>query len=237
MNTLLLIKLLAAHIIGDFFLQTDKICNGKKTEGVSRFKYLIIHTGINGALAYVFAGMWKCWQIPVAIFLTHFLIDLIKSYVKSQSIWVFTIDQLAHIVVIGFLWLWITGSKFCFGGDWVSDYRIWVVAVCYLLVMKPASILLGLFIAKWTPKKKEKDSLPNAGAWIGYLERVLILSFMLIGFMEGIGFLLAAKSIFRFGELTKAPEVKLTEYVMIGTLSSFSIAIIIGVVALKVLSM
>jgi hypothetical protein len=54
--------------------------------------------------------------------------------------------------------------------------------------------------------------------------------------MEGIGFLLAAKSVFRFGELTKAKEVKITEYVLIGALSSFTIAILIGAVALKVLS-
>ncbi len=53
--------------------------------------------------------------------------------------------------------------------------------------------------------------------------------------MEGIGFLLAAKSVFRFGELTKAKEVKITEYVMIGTLSSFTIAILLGAVAVKVL--
>lgn len=70
---------------------------------------------------------------------------------------------------------------------------------------------------------------------IGYLERVLIMTFMLVGCMEGIGFLLAAKSIFRFGELTKAKEVKITEYVMIGTLSSFTIAILLGSIALRVI--
>ena len=53
--------------------------------------------------------------------------------------------------------------------------------------------------------------------------------------MEGIGFLLAAKSIFRFGELTKPREVKITEYVMIGTFSSFAIAIILGAFALAVI--
>jgi hypothetical protein len=58
---------------------------------------------------------------------------------------------------------------------------------------------------------------------------------MLVGCMEGIGFLLAAKSIFRFGELTKPREVKITEYVMIGTLSSFTIAILLGTIALKII--
>ncbi|VTP98075.1 Uncharacterised protein [Sphingobacterium daejeonense] len=32
--------------------------------------------------------------------------------------------------------------------------------------------------------------------------------------MEGVGFLLAAKSIFRFGDLTNAKDTKFTEYVL-----------------------
>jgi hypothetical protein len=36
---------------------------------------------------------------------------------------------------------------------------------------------------------------------------------------------MAAKSIFRFGDLTKSNDRKLTEYVLIGTLTSFGTAI------------
>lgn len=75
----------------------------------------------------------------------------------------------------------------------------------------------------------------NAGKWIGYFERILILTFILTGTTEGIGFLLAAKSIFRFGELSKAQEIKTTEYVLIGTLASFTIAIIIGLTVLQII--
>jgi hypothetical protein len=42
--------------------------------------------------------------------------------------------------------------------------------------------------------------------------------------------LLAAKSIFRFGDLKEARERKLTEYILIGTLLSFGIAIATGIV-------
>jgi hypothetical protein len=51
--------------------------------------------------------------------------------------------------------------------------------------------------------------------------------------MEGIGYLLAAKSIFRFGDLTNSKEKKLTEYILIGTFLSFAIAVLIGF-ALKI---
>lgn len=58
------------------------------------------------------------------------------------------------------------------------------------------------------------------------LERLLILLFVLIGQWAGVGFLLAAKSIFRFGDLNEAQDRKLTEYIMIGTLLSFGIAML-----------
>lgn len=235
MNILILLKLLAAHVIGDFFLQTDNICEGKSARGTKRLGYLTIHSGINALLAYLLVGLWDCWQIPVIVFFTHYLIDYIKSAIGSGSLWMFITDQAAHIAVIIGLWIWLTDVSLCIDDSWLSDYRIWIVALCYLLALKPASILLGTFIAKWTPANNDKNSLPNAGAWIGYLERVLILTFMLVGCMEGIGFLLAAKSIFRFGELTKAREVKITEYVMIGTLSSFTIAILLGAITLQVI--
>ena len=45
---------------------------------------------------------------------------------------------------------------------------------------------------------------------------------------EAIGFLLAAKSVFRFGELKDAKDRKLTEYILIGTFLSFGIAIIVS---------
>ena len=40
---------------------------------------------------------------------------------------------------------------------------------------------------------------------------------------------MAAKSVFRFGELNKAKEIRTTEYVLIGTLASFTIAVLTGI--------
>ena len=64
--------------------------------------------------------------------------------------------------------------------------------------------------------------------YIGILERLFVFSFILTGHFEAIGFLLAAKSIFRFGDLKEAKDRKLTEYVLIGTLLSFGIALLTG---------
>lgn len=100
-----------------------------------------------------------------------------------------------------------------------------------MLMLRPSSILLSIFLKQWQPAQSKSQSLPNAGKWIGYIERVLALTFILIGSIEGVGFLLAAKSVFRFGDLNKANEIRISEYVLIGTLSSFTIAVLIGIVA------
>jgi hypothetical protein len=51
---------------------------------------------------------------------------------------------------------------------------------------------------------------------------------MLTNYITAVGFLFAAKSIFRIGDLRPGHNLKLTEYVLIGTFSSFFIAITVG---------
>jgi hypothetical protein len=71
----------------------------------------------------------------------------------------------------------------------------------------------------------EDKSLENAGRWIGRLERFLILTLVLLKQYEAIGLLVAAKSIFRFSESRNVGE-----YILVGTLISFTIAIIVGLI-------
>jgi hypothetical protein len=64
--------------------------------------------------------------------------------------------------------------------------------------------------------------------WIGRFERVLTVTFVLLDRYEAIGFLITAKSILRFGE-TRAPGArKEAEYILIGTMLSFTAAIFVG---------
>lgn len=59
----------------------------------------------------------------------------------------------------------------------------------------------------------------------------MIVSFILSGWMEGIGYLLAAKSVFRFGELRNKKELMRTEYILLGTFLSFTVAVMVGLLA------
>lgn len=70
--------------------------------------------------------------------------------------------------------------------------------------------------------------LPSGGRYIGWLERILVLLFVLSGYPQGIGFLIAAKSILRFGDIKNWHQRAATEYVIIGTFLSFAWAMVIA---------
>jgi hypothetical protein len=67
-------------------------------------------------------------------------------------------------------------------------------------------------------------SLPNAGKLIGITERLLALALILLGQYEAVGLIIAAKSILRINATQKS------EYVLVGTLLSFGIAVFTGIV-------
>ena len=85
-----------------------------------------------------------------------------------------------------------------------------------------------MMLERLTANFSSEGSLPLAGQSIGMIERVLLLSFILLDQFAGLGFLLAAKSVFRFGDLSASKDKKLTEYVMLGTLLSVSVTLFVG---------
>lgn len=74
-----------------------------------------------------------------------------------------------------------------------------------------------------------KRGFDDGGAVIGRLERFLIYLFVLAGEPSAVGFLIAAKSVFRFGELSDQQNRLEAEYITIGTLMSFSVGLAIAV--------
>jgi hypothetical protein len=124
--------------------------------------------------------------------------------------------------------------------------KILFYIIGYAILTYPTSAAISYFFKRWQrsfdeEEKKEldtdlKDGLKSAGKIIGILERMLIFTFIILGQYEAIGFLIAAKSIYRFTDLKSSSERKFSEYVLIGTLLSFIIAILVGIVIRKLIS-
>ena len=90
-------------------------------------------------------------------------------------------------------------------------------------------------MSRWRVESLSEDaSLPQAGQYIGMLERLFVFGFIALNQWQAIGFLLAAKSVFRFSDLSRAKDRQLTEYILIGTLLSFGLAIGISLLYLHV---
>ncbi|GDY25526.1 DUF3307 domain-containing protein [Agarivorans sp. Toyoura001] len=107
-----------------------------------------------------------------------------------------------------------------------------VIALAYLLILSPSSKLLALVLQRWSPiTHQPEQNLPMAGQAIGMVERSLVVTCVLLHQFAAIGFIVAAKSIFRFGDLTGQSDRKLTEYVMLGTLLSVAISVFTGLAA------
>ena len=228
---ILFIKLLLAHLLGDFIWQPNSWIADKEIKKHKSI-YLYFHILLHGVLAAIL--VWEISFIPYAVLIaiTHGIIDVIKlnfQKPKTKRIW-FIADQIAHILIlIGVVLLYQNKSIINF---W-QDNEFWILLTGILFITKPVSIIIKIIISIWSPENENAhadNSLAHAGNYIGILERLFVFSFILTGHFEAIGFLLAAKSIFRFGDLQEAKDRKLTEYVLIGTLISFGIAILTGLI-------
>ncbi len=229
----LFLKLLLAHIIGDFVLQTKTLVL-RRRENVF---YLLLHVLVHVAL--VCLVFWQevsnDWQYIAFIGLAHLAVDSLK--IIGERIWpsrpalLFVTDQLLHVLVILAVVLHRYGMPQYDADIWFSAKTLaYIIALLLTAVVSP--IFLRVFFSKWKQEQtfylKKDETLLDAGLWIGIMERLIIVLFIQVGFLSGIGFLLAAKSIFRFGDLTNAKDTKFTEYVLVGTFASFLIAMVIG---------
>lgn len=225
---MVLVKLLVAHILGDFLVQSDKwVSHKKKNKAKSRFLY--IHSIIIGIFSYIFLFEWYNYQVPIIIIISHIITDLWKVYAK-ENLLNFILDQTYHIMVLLIIWLWFYQVEFesvkAFWSTLNFD-KIWLIIFAYVFLIWPSGYIIGGITRKWQ-EEIDNDGLGKAGMWVGRLERILTLTFVLLDQYEALGFLIAAKSILRIS-VKKKEERKLTEYVLIGTMLSFSIAIFIGI--------
>jgi len=225
----LILKLTLAHLLGDFLLQPQKwVLHKEQHQYKSKFLYAHILVHIC-ALILVLQFQFKYWLGILAIAVSHFVIDLAKIYLKPyfNNRLLFICDQLAHLFVIAL----IVNLYQPFNIDFESIFypKTLLFLTCLLGVTQVSSIVMKTLISKWDVSEyTEENSLAEAGAYIGILERLFVFIFIITNHWEGVGFLITAKSVFRFGDLSKTKDRKLTEYILIGTLLSFGLAIAFG---------
>ncbi|MBW8244543.1 DUF3307 domain-containing protein [Muricauda oceani] len=230
---LLALKLILAHFIGDFVLQPAHWVEDK-LEKKGRSKYLYFHIGVHLLTLLIILQFQHIVPI-IIIVVTHFLIDLGKLSLTNPKNyrWLFVADQILHLLVLGGVLYWISPFPINFGALFTEKNLLLTTFLVFVTYV--SGIIMRMLLAPYIDEVARDDadtteggSLKNAGTYIGMLERLFVFGFILMQQWAAIGLLIAAKSVFRFGDLNKGKNRKLTEYVLIGTLLSFGLAILSG---------
>lgn len=223
----LALKLILAHILGDFVFQPNGWVNHKHEHKVRSSK-IYWHVLVHASLLFVTLqfNLIEYWFGIVIIVLSHYIIDLGKLYARNltNDKILFFIDQAMHLTVIGLVVYFYEPFKISLAQIYTQEILLLIVFLLFTTFV--SSICIKVLIAQWKPNENKEETMKNAGAYIGMLERLFIFGFIVINYWEGIGFLLAAKSVFRFGDLSSAKDRNLTEYILVGTLLSFGLAIL-----------
>ena len=222
------IALTLGHVLADFTMQSDRMVQNKRDPLV-----LLAHVAIVAAVSWAALG-FAPRPVPILVIaLSHYAIDWIKLRHGGPGFTAFAADQAAHLAMIG---LAATLSPDAWSaGLWglalpgAAEWHMPLPAAMTLAAGLLAAVWAGGYAVqalmhglKYPLDPAEDESLPRGGQLIGRLERLMIFMLVLAGQAGAIGFLIAAKSVLRFNELARDRELRIGEYVIIGTLASFA---------------
>jgi hypothetical protein len=213
-----LAALIFAHALADFVLQTNAMVASKH-----RARTMALHGLIVLGTAALATGTLSPWLL--ALTAAHLVIDWVKIRSNRTDFWPFMIDQAAHAATLIALALYVPNLSGT--GLWAAYPMLpalMTIASGAILATRAGGFAIGLLMDPWA--QNAPAGLPNGGRAIGTLERGLIFLLILTGQAQSIGFLIAAKSVLRFGSVSNEKEA--SEYVIIGTLASFSWAIAVS---------
>lgn len=231
---------IAAHCLADLVLQTARMSRNKH-----QGNWLALHALHVTLLTVLFAVPFLSKRTVISVLvigISHLLIDRLKTALSDRvrpALLLFTADQIAHLVILVVLARWLTRAA----GEMTylpifSPYlsaltMAWALVAAYSINWNGGSALVGQILKSFQLPRAASD-LPapdrtatdlRMGRAIGILERMMVLTLVLVDQWAALGLVLAAKSIARFRELE---DRRFSEYYLIGTLTSLLVAITTG---------
>jgi uncharacterized protein DUF3307 len=234
---LIFLQLYAAHLIADFILQPKWIVLHKQKAGP-----LFAHAGIHVACGIALVNVGLDRNVLLAILglaLAHILIDYIKALLTKDGWVVFFIDQILHLGTIVGAAIWLNWASWLFVEETVvatlTSAPFYLLLAAYVGVIFGGSIVVQKVTRPFLSRIEGdllalKPGLPRAGKYIGSMERFLVLTFVITGYNEAIGFLLAVKALARFPEIKEDQKGTFAEYFLVGTMTSVGLALVAGLI-------
>ena len=216
----LVLAVLLAHLLGDFPLQTSNMVQGKRQGGRAYLVHGGIHFLVLTLCIAVFVGLellssLRFWILVGAYIVVHLGIDRAKQALVStkklaDSASVFVVDQVLHVCTIILLAWFLTQpvwssvrSQFSWSAG--TGERILEAAIVYVGVVFAGGYLIRYLTRNLTAGIEKpgetQEQVKNAGMYIGWLERFLVVTAILVQSPSMVGLILTGKSIARFPEL------------------------------------
>lgn len=240
------------HLAGDFVLQTHALVERKRAGSFAAYlQHGLAHFLATTFLAALFApsvlsGL-RFYAILLAILVAHLLIDWGKLHFTAtgaivDTLTAFLADQALHFFTLGAgAILYTRGGLEDIRNEFLAlqSHRVDILAV---LAVYAGVVFAGGYAIRYLTRPllqslthlpgESQEELRNAGLYIGWLERILVLTAVILRSPATVGLVLTAKSIVRYPEIKSG---RFAEYFLIGTLLSILIALMGGVLLLKIL--
>ncbi len=240
------------HLATDFLLQTHSLVARKKRgaaaayfqHGITHYLAIVVIAAV-ASPSYLRSGRFQTAVLLLTAI--HLLIDGCKIHIAKKpgitdGAWIFLVDQVAHLLTIAVATIWCVRLPLVRLVGMLQPLRIHREAILAVLVIYVASVFPPGYVIRYLteslvsglPTKESDqthDELQNAGMYIGWLERTLILIAMILRSPAAIGLVLTAKSIVRYQEMRSA---RFVEYFLIGTLLSMVLAMLGGIAMVKI---
>jgi hypothetical protein len=239
----LLCRLILSYIISDCTLRHIRSkCNKSTRRGTVFFLWIrpffipfffVFIATINWVMALTIALLCGiCDRIEVNLDknkndqkLIRFILEQILLYSALLILWGLNISKLHNIILL-------TGSL-------IHNYKVTLILLGYFTCIWPASNLIKHFLQKVMSNEAsitDDGGKIEVGGFIGQFERVIIFTLVLLGQYAAIGFLITGKSIVRIASDDKHQRIS-SEYILVGTMLSYAIAILTGVFVHEILSL
>lgn len=175
--------MLLAHLVGDYILQWDRLALWKSRE----LKGVMAHGLVVFLVTWLFAIPFDpYWRGIFFIGLAHIVIDAAQLYIKPPitPLTRFTLDQLAHFLVIGVA-LMADGYLDFSGLSWqliqsAHSDRILFYLIGYAFITMPTWVI-AKFIAYGLVNGTGPNFPEGTNKYIGILERLLMTTFVVMG--------------------------------------------------------
>jgi hypothetical protein len=230
------LKLLLAHLAAGFLLLPG-YATARARSGTAISTQALIKLGIACVLlldALAIDGLVALIMLAAC----GMIVDVLERRVSYTDWHGFAAAQATHVALLLAIALWWVGYDVA--GVWRTlldvlddgDKLLYVTVYVGAVAGGDAIVqkVTAIFAEQIPTLQSAKPGLQHAGRYIGWLERALIVSFMVAGYGEAIGFLVATKALARFPKLQGDDRGQFTDYFLVGTLTSVGVALLGGIV-------